>query len=495
MSCNNIQSTKSFKECVYNIFCQCYNQCVNLPPEFGSKQTICSEITVDNHDRPYYELIIEKSIEFFKNSNFVFIAENGKFFIFNSDGLKLRLTWENIKNIEDNQIKELFWLFRKLIIDSILKMSLINMSHLINGISLKIFSVGSTNITSDYDITLYGPVKEKIYIINYFKSIFEQYFKEDSSIVFDTNIYGEAYINFSNIPIPNFKKAVCEQEFYYLEDNKSNDSTMMWVIVRFLRDLKDAFGENIYNQITKFMLKKFKNSLPIFEYAEKTLIYLQNQDFDLVNYDRLLSSKELFLKDYQKENKHTEGLYDYISVVNYYGVETYITRGAFIDTVVNSQMCKTPVVDLYVIDYICSIIENISFYFNHNSKTKYVIRVKTTLEKLITLDGYSSLKPELDSLNRILDPLKQENVKDGKLTINYDNKYCNNIVQSDTIIDILSCEKYELFSLLVNIVYSLLKTYAFMSSDKNVPIFYTEFVTKQNKVFLTQKNKKSISLL
>lgn len=76
-----------------------------------------------------------------------------------------------------------FWYMRKLIIDSVLYSD-----------DILAISVGSTDITSDYDITLYGSREEMYNTLHSFNKIFYNIFKQDSGIIFDTNIYTISFI-------------------------------------------------------------------------------------------------------------------------------------------------------------------------------------------------------------------------------------------------------------------------------------------------------------
>ena len=80
------------------------------------------------------------------------------------------------------------------------------------------------------------------------------------------------------------------------------------------------------------------------------------------------------------------GINNYISLVNYYGVETYYTRGAFLDVVVNQQSCNLNV-DKNVSKvnkdgYLDSFIENCSDYCLHDFKEKYKKRALNALNNL-----------------------------------------------------------------------------------------------------------------
>ena len=64
----------------------------------------------------------------------------------------------------------------------------------------------------------------------------------------------------------------------------------------------------------------------------------------------------------------------FVSLVNYHGLETYFTRGAFIDVVVNQQMCRKMAVLLGRGEYIDSFVENLSELITHPHKEKYLER-------------------------------------------------------------------------------------------------------------------------
>jgi hypothetical protein len=243
-----------FKEFVLNYICQCFSQCISS--KAGKEiilnnpdQKICNKITTDpNLTQDFYDKIILNAINFFITQDFL-IKKGVKFYTSQwIEGVIKKFTWENIKSLNENniEIQELFWLLRKLIVDSLLRKILLKITN-----DVKVYSVGSSNLTSDYDITLYGAVKDKIFIINEFSKEFKKLFYEDSSIVFDTNIYGKAYITFD--PDPNYTLVTncnAQEDFYYVKnDNAFANSQLVWGLIKYFKDLREAFDEDTYNDL------------------------------------------------------------------------------------------------------------------------------------------------------------------------------------------------------------------------------------------------------
>jgi hypothetical protein len=472
-----------FENCVFNYFCQCYSQCIGLGKEFGNKQDICTEIVIDGdvNNLEYYDNLINDAIQYFESHNLLY-KSGIKYYILLEDKSKVKLSWENIKSIQSEETKKLFWLLRKLIVDSIIK-KLLKQNKLSRD-DIKIYSVGSTKLTSDYDITLYGNTNYKVKIIKSFQKIFKTYFHEDSSIIFDTNIYGKAYITFDDKEYIGYTtKVACGQTFYYLNENPSGGGQLMWGLIKYLRDIRDSFGEHIYNDLFKFMNNKMP-TFKILSYANKTLIYLRNKDPNDINYTSLFKREESFIDTYGKNT--LVGIHDFISVLNFYGTETYFTRGAFIDTVVNSQMCSNKIeIPLSEVDYITSILENAGFFFIHHNKTKYALRVLNTLKLLINkFDKYKDVQSKFNKLQLLLNELETKIVKNSNIEIDYDSKYCHDWADSnEDEVNLFKCQKFDLFNILMNLVFGILKIYNTDQDDKSIPIFYNNYVIKSSEEF------------
>lgn len=521
---------------IYEQVCQCTTQCIKLSDKpdiqytLNNESNICNKISLDNMNSLVSRQIINKSLKFLIDSEYVKAIgpdnENHKYYI-TLNNTTILLTWDNIKSIRNKEIRELFWLFRKLVIDNLLKIIIDEQSkadpvivskpdsiHSITEIcgpedfkNMKIYSVGSTEMSSDYDITLFSSNNQALSIvIEDFQSRFMSIFGEHSSTVFDTNIYGKAYIIFdcSELCKINYRPIILEkcgyqkETFYYLKslDNSKYKSTQVtWGLIKYLRDLKDSFGEKIHNKYFDFLKKNITND-EILDIALESLIYLNNTNN---TYSDLIKSEEEFKNNY----KDYSGLLfdnDYISIINFYGKETYFTRGAFLDTVINSQMCNGNLskymrdfkekdntksddiiieqfinnlpIKLNEEDYIASILENCGFFFLNNDKTKYLKRVKVSVMLLSNIN-----KKYLEILESIyfhdLSNISSDN---------YD--YCNWVDSND--FNILKCEKYSMFQVIFKIIYRILKIYFSNIEYVDFP-FYNIFI-KGNVRSPTQKD-------
>lgn len=507
MNCN-FDSKDNFIKCVYDYFCQCKDQCLkdyegNFQSRLDTTKIICSEITSTSVNPEKYDDLINAVINYFEKTLKLLVKRGNVYYIqydiLSSNGIrqtkKLKLTWDNIKSIEKNEKpnnQELFWFFRKLIVDSIIK-KILNENKFKD---LKVYSVGSAKLDSDYDITLYGNTADKIKMITEFEKYFKSILLDDSSVVFDTNVYGKAFITYDeneyeSINVKNIYANVkdeakyCGQQFYYLKSGDSS-SQLMWGLIKYLKDLREGFGENLYNQVRSYMESKIGEQIT---YAHSTFIYLKNQPKE-INYNLILSSEEKFKKDYLVDK--LQKIHDYLGLLNFYGNETYFTRGAFLDVVINYQTCKMKEpLKLLEIDYITSILENAGFFFVHNNKTKYILRVYRALKKLDEstykdVFGGKSYNNFVKIIND-LKTIKKTEIKDStgkvietKEEEDYDEKYCNNLVLDDNF-ELLKCEKYKLFGLLMTIVCKVIETYVKryeIYTDK--PYFYKYYITKEN---------------
>lgn len=530
-----ITNDHEFKKYIYSNYCQCIEQCLDMKDFIGNPisgyiaQPICHQIIITDSDKKK-ESSYDNDILFALNyliKKQILIRSNKKFYI-NTNDNKLKLRWENIKlyeNFKDkNEDKQiLLWLLRKLVVDAILKKILLKYSNPGENFC-DIYSVGSTNMTSDYDVSLYGDDNNKVIIINEFQQLFKKYFTEESSIVFDTNIYGKAYIYYGKNT--KFAKSIVTYSntttpaFYYLNFNIDGigntfnpNSQLMWGIIKFLKDLSEGFDEKIYNEYVKHLQKL---NYEIIDKAVYTLKFLLNQDEEKINYSSVMSMGkdiESIYKDKYKDNKNILDKnidilieHDIIALVAFYGLETYYTRGAFLDVVVNQQMLsKQPYnkIKLSEIEYITSIVENAGFYLVHNTKSKYIIRVYNTLTLLLTLiksNDEELIKSNNEELIKNKTDLENNKSKlEGIIQLFNDkktieefkenpNKYCS-FINNDEI-DILKCHKYKIFNIIFDLIYNILNYVKLSIKDDNTIPFYDLLVIQENKIFKLLDDKK-----
>lgn len=492
---------------IYKEICQCYSQCLKFKDseyKLNQEASVCNKISIDSFNTSEdLRKLINKSMAFLIKNNYIKAIgskENHKYYI-TLNNTTVKFNWENIKNLKDKNKPEveLFWLVRKLVVDTLLKIIInehkknpttINSSDgsfLINPNDfndVKIYSVGSTDITSDYDITLYSNNNYvTCIIIEDFQNRFMKIFGEHSSIVFDTNIYGKAYIIFdceqsceiNYNPIDLSRCFTQKESFYYIKSLNDNTglihdgikgeyryNQVIWGLIKYLRDLHNSFGESIYNKYFNFIKKNTVNS-EILEITQESLIYLRNTN---ISYTDLIENEEYHKKNYRNNNYNSLlFINDYISLINFYGEETYFTRGAFLDTVVNSQMCKSEsAILLYKEDYIASILENAGFFFLHNDKTKYLKRMKNSL--LLLIENNEEYKYILKSIY----------FHDLSNVTSEGYNYCNWIDNDD--FNLLKCEKYDMFQVVLKLIYRLLNTYLSIINFKNFP-FHTLYIKDQ----------------
>lgn len=299
-------------------------------------------------------------------------------------------------------LKMLYWYFRKFIVDSIVSVLVNKSRYDITGVS-----VGSTKISSDYDITLFGDHKGVSKVISNFDNIIKSIFNELPEIIFDTNLYGVSFIALDTVkkqdrfelpPLPKsptfFDKNSfplysmskrCQDKFIHVlgKSQATASSQHIWAMTKVIYQMA-LINNSIYRNLIE---KEFlDNKNPIIAKAWNLYEKLTSSS-NRRTYANLIFSFLKF-KDVVGRNG-TIGideltLYNtFISFVNFFGNETYFTRGAFLDVVVNQQMCQdASFVKLDNNEYIDSALENVSELFTHFRKDKYTKRVKNAIQKL-----------------------------------------------------------------------------------------------------------------
>jgi hypothetical protein len=100
---------------------------------------------------------------------------------------------------KDHKGNQEFFNFRKEFVDALLENIIIDLNC---QYECKAVSVGSNTLVSDYDLTVSGPLSTEI--VDIFNKEFRRIFKKESSIVFDTNVYGASFmeeLNFGNFSV------------------------------------------------------------------------------------------------------------------------------------------------------------------------------------------------------------------------------------------------------------------------------------------------------
>jgi hypothetical protein len=324
--------------------------------------------------------------------------------------------------------KALLWYFRKIFVNSVVYDLLEyykTSKKEENDPTIDYNSVGSVKISSDYDITLSGNNHKFIsLIIVKFSNIIKRVFGNKEDIIFDTNIYGVGFskkhdkiknVNYTCDIICN-NTQFCITKLNEADEKKDMIDQHTWAFIKLLSNLRVII--NKYNIEIKCEGSKgsemdiydclLKDILKTYEYAyknvyKKNVLIVEEDDFTQF----LLKAANTFINNHPKMDEFNDsfhgylyanlistadelisqyGINNYISLVNYYGVETYYTRGAFLDVVVNQQSCNLNV-DKNVSKvnkdgYLDSFIENCSDYCLHDFKEKYKKRALNALNNL-----------------------------------------------------------------------------------------------------------------
>ncbi len=369
--------------CICEDSCVVYNAAATLSTIKSSTKT-CNMIFLPLNPENYSRSI-KNILDLFVSIGLVNI-DNARYHLFNGN----LLTWTNIKKISDKDTRALFWLFRKCVVDCIIK------NILAHGYeSLTVYSVGSIKLTSDYDITVYGSLVSVHMLVSQFNDVFRRIFHDSSDSVFDTNVYGTSFMNF-DFEDTRFTRLDCNGASltYLKRDPVYIESQFVWALTGYYNTLILTVGKGIAEQVFEGI-----NS----EYTRMAITlhsYLMNQS---MSYTAILKRGQLSNNPGVQQEYKTSPLLmytDYISLANFHASEAYLTRGAFMDVVVNAQVCKGKGVELDVHECVQSAIENLYFFISHPSSTKYLHRTESALERFSDLTGHNC-KAHLERLEEL----------------------------------------------------------------------------------------------
>ena len=298
-------------------------------------------------------------------------------------------------------IKSLFWYFRKVVVDSIVS-DIIRLENL----NIKAMSVGSTKLTSDYDITLDGTYKDNSRVIRRFDRLIEILFMDDSESVFDTNIYGVSFVkdktrdagveeddDMNKMVNEAFNKEheQCGKFNYILSEDKDFIiSQHIWAFVKLLLRLNKIQEQD--EELYGLCLGELSNNLGNNLYYLSAVAFINKYESDVNNYQMTVDDGSRFLGEgVDDDSKYLVS--NFISYVNYNGSETYLTNGAFLDVVVNNQMCKKDKSNMIKLDfnsYLDSFIENLSDLITHYHKVKYLDRASDAFDRMLEISGFDT---------------------------------------------------------------------------------------------------------
>ena len=366
-------------------------------------------------------------------------------------------------------IKSLFWYFRKVVVDSIVS-DIIRLENL----NIKAMSVGSTKLTSDYDITLDGTYKDNSRVIRRFDRLIEILFMDDSESVFDTNIYGVSFVkdktrdagveeddDMNKMVNEAFNKEheQCGKFNYILSEDKDFIiSQHIWAFVKLLLRLNKIQEQD--EELYGLCLGELSNNLGENLYYLSAVAFINKYESDVNNYQMTVDDGSRFLGEgVDDDSKYLVS--NFISYVNYNGSETYLTNGAFLDVVVNNQMCKKDKSNMIKLDfnsYLDSFIENLSDLITHYHKVKYLDRASDAFDRMLEISGFDT-KVSCDiSLKKIGGKLKCDNMNLGEY-IKQILKMIKNL-QTECSEDILECQSFIMMYYILYCIILVFKRYA-----------------------------------
>ena len=223
---------------------------------------------------------------------------------------------------------------------------------------------GSTNILSDYDITIVGPDACEIA-----KKIYESYlneYKKTMAFSFDTNIYIAGFYYYS----PKIINSLIKKNIITFQHKKYDISLFNFQPINsyqkeislsyaFLKLLSISFDNPFFNERkkkSKELLKTLKNHNNI----EKSYKYMfQNAD-------------ELFSYLYHSKEKDIDKIYELVCKTQYYSIESYYTP-CTVNVVVLLLQGNFKLKSLNKYNHICSILENLGdlkYHWTHSYKSK-----------------------------------------------------------------------------------------------------------------------------
>ena len=483
---DSVDDIESLDEFIRYVLYECSNcvEDVKIDEIGGSKlyknyknKGVCKEIRMDDlsddfkkkfrgEDQKYTKtLLAQKTIDLFMKRGL--LKKRGNvYYLLNTNR---RLSWNNIKQLKMHHlndlnketkseiveifgkeydlltlVKVLFWYFRKAIVDSILYDVITRAKSLYNTDDIVALSVGSTKLTSDYDISVDSLYEICGYIIKKFIKVIENIFNDDSEGLFDTNVYGVS-----------FTKSKRDKEVFKMEHKCNRDekgtvnyisiegsldmdvSQMIWSYIKLL--LKMSFilkqDDKLYEKMYSYLEDKLEKNI----FFDKALGFVNMYKSNVDNYKNIVDKYDEYMSRNSKIGKGDYLTSNFISFVNYNGSETYLTSGAFLDVVINQQLClnKDQINLSKPYMYFISFIENMSDLLTHYHKTKYTMRSEKALinmEKLLQNDPDSKSSVVISEIKDIL-------------------KWIG-ITQKKCVDDIYKCQ---VFDLMYTIIYSIVK--------------------------------------
>jgi hypothetical protein len=302
-------------------------------------------------------------------------------------------------------VKCLFWYFRKAVVDSILY-DIINTAEKSMGSNVVVMSVGSTKLSSDYDISVDSDYNTSAYIINKFTKMIDMIFGDDSESIFDTNVYGVSFTKRNKDDVFSEEHKCNDEEkqsIKYMKGSLDMEvSQMIWGYVKLLLKMGVILKQDdkVYDKLYSYLDDHFDKNL-LFQQA---LNIVNTYKSNVLNYKSIVSRYEEYMVENNNVGDKEYLVGNFISYVNYNGSETYLTNSAFLDVVINQQLClnKNQIKLSKPYMYFISYVENMSDLLTHYHKTKYTLRAERALLNMNKLlwEEFNKLNMNVNVVNK-----------------------------------------------------------------------------------------------
>lgn len=320
---------------------------------------------------------------------------------------------------------------------------------------------GSTNITSDYDITIVG--KNAYQVMYDMFHLFLKKYGNTLPFTFDSNLYSDGLYLSKDIN-KNIKQIIKLDDKHSIILPISNNDYIYSISMACIKLLKININEQLYPKLYKFIknANKYRNSLEN-EYKEVYDIIKEKYKKKSFNKKTLdfITKVEV---NYQKNKKLYKVLYGRLSPKNiikyqtsasYFAIEAYYSSSTIAVVVYEIQAKKKMILNKN--DYICALIENLGDMNNHISEeikhsdksfksillkySKYIYRIYFCLSKISKNSKIINITKEINT--KIIPNRKTGDIKNINFSLlNYNNEKSKNYLSKFNNIIFKNIEKY-----------------------------------------------------
>ena len=388
------------------------------------------------------EKIIKLQEDFLKKHNFV-LQHSDQFYYKNG----IALTWENAKSKLGEKFLKKYFKFRKEFVDGLITYIQTQKNCLTSGEKrCYVNAAGSTNYTSDYDVTVSGSFASAI--VEEFNELFLSIWNHPSGIIFDTNLYGNTYfiIENTNYSILGTECSGPSNKLVKVIDTYNDSqfiadqlSWAMCKIIVHVRETDDHPGTDLTSGVMEYLGEQLPGNLKVYFKQAKQMFQEMGQlnmsDLAVMNqkYEEMLEKMDEKRAAFEAVNFDIDLAREFknsVATSNFYGNETYFTEGALGHTVGVLQKL-IPNYPLNVHLLITSILENYGDFikelyheqdpqdaFVHSSK--YLGRIANAVYIISERDLLTHTSTTIDKLDKSIFLLLQ--LVKGQLRTNIYNR-------------------------------------------------------------------------